>query len=64
MGNIQSVMTNLLSDLLVNLSAGFLGASIIIPIQIQKTGKISLIVLIMNTTISCVLFASAVILNL
>lgn len=64
MDNLSIVLPRLFSDLLINLSAGFLGAAIIIPIQTRKIGRIRLTILLMNIIISCFLFASAVILNI
>lgn len=63
MGNIQITITNLLSDLLVNLSAGFLGAAIIIPVQASRTNSFRTIVFVANIGLSCILFVCAVILN-
>lgn len=64
MGNLYLVLPHLLSDLLVNLSAGFLGAAIIIPVQTFGTGKFRIIVFLANIGLSCILFTCAVILNL
>lgn len=64
MDNLAVVLVRLFSDLLINLSAGFLGAAIIIPIQTHKIGKIRVTILLMNIGISCITFAYAVILNL
>lgn len=64
MSNLDVILPRLLSDLLINLSAGFLGAAIIIPIQTPKIGKVRANILMMNIGISCITFAYAVILNL
>jgi hypothetical protein len=61
--NFQLVVLELLSDLLVNLSAGFLGAALVIPITSNKIGKIRLTLLLTNILIACLLFASAVIIS-
>jgi hypothetical protein len=63
MNNLSVVLPKLFSELLINLSAGFLGAAIIVPIQTPKVGNVRITILLMNIIISCFLFASAVILN-
>lgn len=64
MNNLSVVLPRLFSELLINLSAGFLGAAIIIPVQTSKTGKFQTIVFIANIGLSCAMFACAVILNI
>ena len=63
MNNLGVVLPILFSDLLINLSAGFLGAAIIIPVQTSRTGKFRAVVFIANIGLSCILFTCAVILN-
>ena len=63
MNNLSIVLSRLFSDLLINLSAGFLGAALVIPITSNKIGKIRLTLLLTNILIACLLFASAVIIN-
>jgi hypothetical protein len=63
MNNLNIILPKLLSDLLINLSAGFLGAAIIIPVQASKTNELRVVALMGNICLSCILFALAVILN-
>lgn len=66
MNNLSVVLPKLLSDLLINLSAGFLGAALIIPITFtsDEVRKIRVTLLITNVLVACLLFASAVIINI
>lgn len=66
MNNLSVVLSRLFSDLLINLSAGFLGAAIIIPVTFtsDEVKKIRSSLLIINVLIACLLFASAVTINI
>lgn len=63
MNNLNIILPKLLSDLLINLSAGFLGAAIILPITTNEIGKIRISLLLSNIISACLLFAVAVIIN-
>lgn len=46
--NLEQVILSTISDLSVNISAGFFGATFILPITTRKSSKISISLLIFN----------------
>ncbi len=64
MSNLEQVVLSTISDLFINISAGFFGASIFIPSAVVKTKKISIRLLLYNFTFAIIFILFAIKLKL